>query len=468
MKSELTFLSTVASLRDRGIRESETDTSTSVATTTVAIVGLGYVGLPSALHLLESNARVIGFDVSDQRISDIRNHTVELIPEDFDRLTKYLPSDGSESNFELTTESARLSEAKSVLICVPTPLNPDLSPNLSHLQEACSRVVAEARSGQTIILVSTTYVGCTNDLLVEPLTAAGFTVGNDIFVAFSPERINPGDISNQQLDTPRVLGAATSACLKNAEEVIQMCSSSVHLMSSLEAAEMTKLLENTYRAVNVAWINEMAAVAGFNGLDVNELINGAATKPFGYTKFTPGPGVGGHCIPCDPHYLMSGVPEQLIPLTSVTMQTVDARPKKASLRAIGMLPSPRVGFGVANVIIVGVSYKPDVQDVRESPALEILRNLDDFGLNVGYYDPLVKSVNVAGKTLSSVSQINIASADLVIWHTPHSILNPRALLAGAKLVLDLTYRLDTQDPRIHRLEVPPLTNNYKKRILFGA
>jgi nucleotide sugar dehydrogenase len=233
-------------------------------------------------------------------------------------------------------------------------------------------------------------------------------------------------------------------------------------MSSLEAAEMTKLLENTFRAVNIAWINEMADIAGHAGLDVNEIINGAATKPFGFTKFTPGPGIGGHCIPCDPHYLLAGIPKHLTPLTSATMQAVVSRPHVASSKSIEMLGAQSFGPRVPKVILVGVSYKPDIQDVRESPAIEILRELESLGLGVGYYDPLVKTLAVAGKTLSCVSPNDLASADLVIWHTPHSILETNLLLADVKLVLDLTYRLDISDPRIHRLEVSSITNNFSR------
>lgn len=311
--------------------------------------------------------------------------------------------------------------------------------------------VEHAKAGQTIILTSTTYVGCTRDLLVEPLTAAGFTPGVDIHVAFAPERIDPGNVVTPQSATPRVLGSVSMASHEQAWQVLRLCAPRIHSVSSMEAAEMTKLLENTFRAVNIAWINEMADAAKTLGLDIAEVIDAAATKPYGFTKFTPGAGVGGHCIPCDPHYLLGVLPENAAPITEMSMKAIHSRPHQVATSALKILSDAGIAPEQAHIIVAGVAYKPNVQDVRESPALDIMASLMAAGATVSFHDPLVDSLRIGDQALTSVPQTDIANADIVIWHTAHEAMVPQRVLVDAVRILDTTYRLDLSDKRVSRI-----------------
>ena len=267
---------------------------------TVAIVGLGYVGLPTAVELHGKSPRIIGIDASAQRLLDISARDADLTEADQERLAAAL-TDGS---LELTTDPAAAAAAETVIICVPTPVDTKQAPDLAALRAACAAVVQYAVPGQMIILTSTSYVGTTRDLLTGPLQQRGLTAGTDINVAFSPERIDPGNPDHLQSETARVVGGATEACTSRAAEVIGRLTDSVYLVSSPDAAEATKLYENIFRAVSLALANEFADACGALGLDPIEVTLAAGTKPYGFLGVFPGPGVGGHCIPCDPHYLL--------------------------------------------------------------------------------------------------------------------------------------------------------------------
>ena len=260
---------------------------------------LGYVGLPTALSLADHGASIIGYDVSEARLADIKTAQVDLLNRDHARLAHHLRAD----TLRLTTEPAALAEADAIIICVPTPIDTHLSPDLRALSGACAAVVEYAVAGQTIVLTSTTYVGCTRELLVKPLGTRA-SVGPRRVRGVRPERIDPGVEAHAPDTTPRVVGGVTAAVRARAIEVLQHTASAMHTVSSPETAEMTKLVENTFRAVNIALANEFADAAKELDVDVIEVINAAATKPYGFMPFYPGPGVGGHCIPCDPHYLL--------------------------------------------------------------------------------------------------------------------------------------------------------------------
>ena len=261
----------------------------------VAVVGLGYVGLPTALAFQAAGRTVLGLDLSERRLADIRGGRVDLVDSDRDRLAA--AGDTGSGTFELDHAVGRLSEARTVIVCVPTPVDAHLIPDLSMLRSASASVVAHAVEGQILILTSTAYVGATKDLLAGPLAARGLVAGTDVAVAFSPERIDPGNDRHAHEGVPRVVGGVTSACAERAAVALGGYANHVHRVSSAEAAEMTKLVENTFRAVNIALANELAEISGVLDLDVMEVINAAATKPYGFMPFFPGPGVGGHCIP---------------------------------------------------------------------------------------------------------------------------------------------------------------------------
>ena len=404
----------------------------------VAIVGLGYVGLPTALALHAQGRSVLGFDVSTDRLRAVRARGVDLLARDHERLATAV---GSE-RFVMTDDAARLSQARAVVVCVPTPVDEHLLPDLTALRAACDTVVAHAVPGQLVVLTSTTYVGSTRDLVVDPLAERGLVAGRDVHVVFSPERIDPGIDEHRPQEVPRIIGAQTPACGVVAAEVLAPTAARLHVVSSPEAAEMTKLLENTFRAVNIAFVNEVADACHVLGLDVMEVISGAATKPYGFMPFYPGPGVGGHCIPCDPHYLLWQLRGRLqTPLIESAMDQIAARPDVVVRRARDVLDGTGRGLKGARVLLLGVAYKPNVADVRESPALDIIDRLLRAGALVDFHDPLVDTVRLRdGGTLTSVPDPSSGGHDLVLVHTVHDGTD-LSWLGGAHAVLDTTYRL---------------------------
>jgi UDP-N-acetyl-D-glucosamine dehydrogenase len=416
----------------------------SEARNTVAIVGLGYVGLPTALSLLDAGDRVLGLDVSPQRIAAITAAAVDLLPDDLARLRRQLADD----RLALTTDAARLAEADVVIVCVPTPVTAQLVPDLGPLTAACQAVVAAARPGQTIILTSTTYVGCTRDLLEEPLRQRGLGPGRDVHIAFSPERIDPGVVDHSPAATPRIVGGITPESTERAAAVLRRTCPSLHIVSSPEAAEMAKLLENTFRAVNIAFANEMADIAGELGLSAAEVIEAAGTKPYGFMKFLPGPGVGGHCIPVDPHYLLWQLRGRRMaaPLIDAAMTGIALRPRRVVTRLTELLAQHGRSLRGARVHLVGIAYKPGVADARESPALEIIAACRAAGATVSFTDAFVPALSIGGDALASVVPA-AGDVDIVLVHTLHPGVD-HAWVAGHELVLDATYRLDAVPHRV--------------------
>ena len=414
-------------------------------TLTVAIVGLGYVGLPTAIALASTGTAVIGIDVLDSRLDAIRSAQVDLVAEDAVRLLPVLEND----QLRLTTDGRQAAEAEVVLICVPTPVDRHQVPDLSALRSACASVVKHARRGQTIVLTSTSYVGTTRDLLVAPLNERGLEVGQDIHVAFSPERIDPGNRTHLQETVPRVVGGVTPACAERAAEAVGLVASTVHMVSSPEAAELTKLYENTFRAVNIALANEFSDIARTMDLGITEVIQAAATKPYGFMAFHPGPGVGGHCIPCDPHYLLWMLRANRVdaPLIETAMTRIAGRPSQVVSRALEALAMGRTPVEHARIVVVGVAYKPNVEDCRESAALEIMQSLRDRGAVVAFTDPLVSSVRLHDGTTVVRTDPARQQWDLAIVHTLHDDVD-LSWLEDVTVVLDTTHRLSGADNRI--------------------
>jgi nucleotide sugar dehydrogenase len=406
----------------------------------VAVVGLGYVGLPTALSLHARGRRVLGVDISRPRLAAIRDGAVDLLDEDRIRLDEAL---GDGEAFRLDDDAAGIADAAAVLVCVPTPVDEHLVPDLGPLRGACEVVVRHARPGQTLMLTSTTYVGCTHDLLVRPLLARGLTAGEDVFVAFAPERIDPGNDRNPQRTVPRVVGGVTRRCAELAVEALRGCASRLHLVRDAETAEMTKLYENTFRAVNISLANEFADISRSLGLDIAEVIDAAATKPYGFMPFYPGPGVGGHCIPCDPHYLLWQLKASRVPapLIEAAMTAVAHRPRRVVERALELVGGRGRSEAAPRVLVLGVAYKPGVADVRESPALEILQRLTEAGLRVSFSDDRVPAVTVAGERLDRVERPAETRWDLVIVHSVHPETDV-GWLRDQPAVLDTTYRLN--------------------------
>ncbi len=423
--------------------------------TVVAVVGLGYVGLPTAIALRGAGCRIIGIDVSGPRLSAIRSGEAELLETERRDLAGYLAEDG----FVLTNRLKALDAADLVLICVPTPVDEELRPDLQILRGACAEVVRHARPGQTLVLTSTTYVGTTRELLADPLAERGLTVGEDVFVAFAPERIDPGVTEHAQLKTPRVLGGVTPQCTKRAAGVLRHTCKHLHLVSSPEAAELVKLYENTFRAVNIALAFEIAEACSAHGLDPVEVTEGAATKPYGFLAHYPSAGVGGHCIAVDPYYMLHDLRERSRPakMAEEALRRVSGRPRHIAWRAHETLVELGRPLPDARVLVVGASYKPGVADTREAPALQVMQRLRAEGARVEYHDPLVPSLDLNGHELSSVSigeaprsargkrparggrTRTPADYDLVILATLHPG-HDYDWLARCPAVLDCTYR----------------------------
>jgi nucleotide sugar dehydrogenase len=402
----------------------------------VAVIGLGYVGLPTALALADAGYSVVGCDTSEARLAAIKSARVDLLDDDLARLGRFAGT----KRLALTTEVAASASADFVIICVPTPVDDHLVPELGILRRACASAIEHARAQQTIVLTSTTYVGCTRELVVDPLEARGFRVGHDIFVAFSPERIDPGNPAHVPERTPRVVGGATESCAGRASELLRNTSASIQTVSSPEAAEMAKLLENTFRAVNISLANEFAEVARHFELDPIEIIRAAATKPYGFMPFYPGPGVGGHCIPCDPHYLLwqlRGRRTQA-PLIATAMEAIARRPHVVVSRAAEVLADRSTSVSSARILVLGVTYKPNVADVRESPAVTIINELRMVGAEVAFTDPYVRQLGTAGGlVLTATSDPSRHRWDMVILHTLHHDVDYSWL--DGECVLDATY-----------------------------
>jgi UDP-N-acetyl-D-glucosamine dehydrogenase len=414
-----------------------TASHTQTRLTSVAVVGLGYVGLPTALALHGRCAQITGIDASQNRIDQIAARDAELTPADKLILDAAL-ADGS---FTMTSDLSAVSRSDAVLICVPTPVDAANMPDLTALRSACANVVARARPGQVIILTSTSYVGTTAELLAGPLEARGFRVGTDVFVAFSPERIDPGNPEHLQRVTPRTLGGTTRACTEQAMRVLVQVADTVHPVSSPETAEASKLYENTQRAVLLALANEFADACRVLDLDPMEVTDAAATKPYSFMFVTPGPGVGGECIPCDPHYLLWQLDKQGYdsPLISQAMKSITARPAQVAARAADVLAEDGLVLAGAKVLIAGVSYKPGVRDMRQTPAVPLIMGLLAAGADVTFTDPLVPSLRLPdGQVLASTGSHG-EDADLVIVHTVHPGFD-YSWVDGCVRVLDATYK----------------------------
>lgn len=395
---------------------------------TVAVVGLGYVGLPTALGCWRAGASIIGLDSSAQRLHDIRTGAVDLLPDQHATLACARAGAGIGDGFLLTSDAGALRRADAVVICVPTPVTADQEPDPAALRAACACVVDHAVADQLIVLTSTSQVGTTRALLLEPLAARGLVAEENVLVAFAPERIDPGNERHRQEDTPRIVGGAGPRSSRAAARLLASTASSVHRVADPETAEMAKLWENVFRAVNIALANELSDACLHLGVPPLAVIEAAASKPYGFMPFFPGPGAGGHCIPCDPYYLLGQLPVQsgaapaastAAPVLSTAMAALRDRPVRVARLAAEALQRSGVAVPGARVLVLGVAYKEGVSDVRESPALRILALLAAQGAEVAYSDPRVPTVTVDGVVLGSVPEPGALPWDLVIVHTAH-------------------------------------------------
>jgi UDP-N-acetyl-D-glucosamine dehydrogenase len=405
-------------------------------TARVGIIGLGYVGLPLAVEFARAGFRVVGYDVSERVVkllNDGRSHIADVPASAVAALLK-------EGRFEATTDASGLGEVDAMSIAVPTPLAKTRDPDMSYVLSAVESVARSARPGQVIVLESTTYPGTTREMLQPAMESRGLVVGRDVFLAFSPERVDPGNARWNTHNTPKVVGGITADCTDVAVALYGACIERVVPVSSPEAAELTKLLENTFRAVNIGMVNEMAIVCDKLGVNVWEVIDAAATKPFGFMRFTPGPGIGGHCIPLDPHYLAwkmrtLNYKTRFIDLAS---EINSEMPSYVVEKIASALNDERKAVNGSRIIVLGVAYKADIDDVRESPALDIMRLLEALGADVTYHDPYVATFQEDGVRHESVALTDdeLKRSDAVVIVTNHSSIDYQRLVDGANLVVD--------------------------------
>jgi UDP-N-acetyl-D-glucosamine dehydrogenase len=399
---------------------------------TVGIIGLGYVGLPLAVAFAEEGCDVIAVDVDQRKIDAIEagDSYIEDVPSaQLERLSQRIHA---------TARYARLAKADAILICVPTPLTRNREPDLGPLIDA-SRALAEVlQSDQLVVLESTTYPGTTRERVAPLLEESGLAAGRDFHLAFSPERVDPGRTDFTLRNTPKVLGGLTEACVKRAEEVYGLICENLVPVSSPEAAELTKLLENIFRSVNIALVNELAMLTDRMGIDIWEVVEAASTKPYGFMPFSPGPGMGGHCLPVDPFYLSWRAREfdmttEFIELAGKVNQQM---PYHCVEKAQRVLNDAGMSVKGARVTVLGVSYKPGVGDTRMSPALKIVSLLNELGADVSYHDPHVAALPELGLRSRPLEEA-LGDADLVLIVTAHPSVDHDHVAKRARLVLDL-------------------------------
>ena len=403
---------------------------------TFGVIGLGYVGLPLSVEAGRSGLKVIGFDINTAVVTGVnagRSHIQDLTDADVASLL-------DQGLLEATTDMRRLAECDAVSICVPTPLSKTRDPDVSYVIAASEAVAAVLRPGQLIVLESTTYPGTTREVMQPALERTGLVVGEDFHLCFSPERVDPGNETWTTKNTPKVIGGLTEACSDAGTAFYERFIDRVVRVSSAEAAELTKILENTFRAVNIGLVNEVALIADLLGVDVWEVIDAAATKPFGFMKFTPGPGLGGHCIPVDPHYLAwkmrtLNYKTRFIDLASEINAEM---PIFVADKVREVLNRKRLAVNGSKIVLLGVAYKRDIDDVRESPALDVLKLLEADGADVAYHDPFVPEWKEDGVTRRSQTLTDelLSGADAVVILTDHTDFDYAWIFEKAKALVD--------------------------------
>lgn len=401
----------------------------------VCVIGLGYVGLPLCVEFARGGLHVTGIDVDIAKVKAIHEKTSYIADVDSEVLAGLV----TEGRLEATTDYAVLRDADAVCICVPTPLRKSMDPDISYIVAAVDAVAEHLHPGMLIVLESTTYPGTTEELVLPKLEESGLTAGKDFYLAFSPERVDPSNAQYKTRNTPKVIGGITPACTERAAELYRHAVDTVVPVSSAGVAEMVKLLENTYRAVNIGLVNELAIMCDRLDIDVWEVIDAASTKPFGFMPFYPGPGLGGHCIPVDPLYLSWKL--KTIKYTARFIElasTINSSMPEYVVEKVALaLNDECKSIRGSRILVMGVAYKRDVDDVRESPALDILGLLLQRGAELSYTDPHVASVELPGRVLHSVDAAEgLGAFDCVVIVTDHTAFDYDALASEAALIVD--------------------------------
>lgn len=432
---------------------------------TVSVIGLGYVGLPLALNIANSGIRVYGVDTDRTKVEGLRegqSHVIDVTSGEVRRVVDL-------GLFQPTTDYNPVAISDVVVICVPTPLRKSKDPDISYILSAMSEIEKRLHPGMLLVLESTTYPGTTEELIAARVAERGFMVGRDIFVCFSPERVDPGNKQYKTRNTPRLVGGVTPACTEMGVLFYSQIIENVVPVSSARVAETAKLLENTFRAVNIALVNEMALMCERMGINVWEVIEAAATKPYGFMPFYPGPGLGGHCIPLDPMYLSwkaksYGFHNKFIELAS----DINGNMPRYVVDKVGeLLNLEGKAIHGSNILILGMAYKRDVNDVRESPSLEIFKLLQLRGAQVSYHDPFVPTLVEGTAEYESIelTTSSLSRFDCVVLATDHSVFDYGQIARHAKLILDTRNAFkEYRDGHILRLgEATPSIEEWRRR-----
>jgi UDP-N-acetyl-D-glucosamine dehydrogenase len=404
-------------------------------TAEVGIVGLGYVGLPLAVEFAKAGFRVTGIDVGEAKVAQLNTGESYIL----DVPTSVVKPLVESGKLRATTDFSVITELDTVNICVPTPLRKTKDPDMSFIDAACREIAQYIHPGLLVILESTTYPGTTDEFVLPLLEKSGLKVGEDFFLCFSPERVDPGNPKYQTVNIPKVVGGITAECTEVGRQFYQQALQTVVPVTSTKAAEMAKLLENTFRMINIGLVNELALMCDRMGINVWEVIDAAATKPFGFMAFYPGPGLGGHCIPIDPFYLswktrQAGIEARFIELAGYINGQMPHFVVDKVQNALNDATKPLKG---SKVHVLGVAYKRDIDDLRESPALDIMHLLVKRGALVSYSDPFIPSVKIDGLDLQSQPlEQSVKDADCVLIITDHTAVDYRAVVEQAQLVVD--------------------------------
>jgi UDP-N-acetyl-D-glucosamine dehydrogenase len=423
------------------------------------VIGLGYVGLPLAVEFARAGLHTTGIDVDGQKVEAImagRSYIPDVSADDVASLQKA-------GRLDATTDTEVIRSLDTINICVPTPLRKTKDPDMSFVVAAAGEIARHLHPGLLVVLESTTYPGTTAELLLPMLEASGLTVGRDVFLAFSPERVDPANPTYNTRNTPKVVGGVTPACAELATALYSTAIETIVPVSSTQVAEMVKLLENTFRAVNIALVNELALMCDRMGLDVWEVVNAARTKPFGFMPFYPGPGLGGHCIPIDPYYLSwkareSGFEARFIELAGHINASM---PHYVADKVAEALNTHRKAVNGSSVLVLGITYKKDINDIRESPALDVMHVLHERGARIAYTDPhapLLRAADWPGRVELRSVELTAAEAarhDCVVVLTNHTAFDYPLLVHSAPLIVDTRDALrGHRAPHVFRLGAP--------------
>ena len=405
-------------------------------TAKVGIIGLGYVGLPLAVAFSEAGFKVLGIDVQQKRVDSVNKGQSYIA----DIKSESLSAAVASNRLEATTDQSRIKEVDAICICVPTPLTKTKEPELSYVIYESEQISKYLQPGQLVVLESTTYPGTTSEVMRPILERSGLKGGRDFHLAYSPERVDPGSKNHNIRNTPKLIGGIDSQSTRLGELLYRQVAEVVVPVSSPEVAEMTKIFENVFRSVNIALVNELTQLCKKMNISVWEVIDAASTKSFGYMPFYPGPGIGGHCIPLDPYYLANKAREYDFHTRFIELAADinEQMPYYVASRIMEALNASGKSLSGARVLVLGVAYKKDVEDVRESPSLKLIQLLREKGANASYNDPYVAEIEMAGDTLTSVklTEERLSSADCVVIGTDHSCYDYRHIADKASLVFD--------------------------------